>query len=123
MEMYLPYPDFHESVRCLDDLRLKRQLEDAHNLLLVLLNVSNVGADDPIVDMWRGFVPAVGCYMNAVIIELKKRDMPVDVPPFPVQAFGDEIQIPDWVGDDVVHSQSRKRLVEVDPDWYGQLGW
>ena len=101
MQTFLPYPDFVASVKALDYRRLGKQRVEAMQLVnstnkLAADPSAKVGwANHPARTMWRGYLP----------------DLP------------DDIQMPDWIGDDRVHASHRSNLLRKDPSYYSVHGW
>lgn len=65
MQVFLPYPDFRQSVACLDKTRLGNQIWRECKTLL------NGGwKNHPAAKMWANYKPALLCYMYNGIMEL-----------------------------------------------------
>lgn len=73
MQTFLPYPDFAESARCLDNRRLGKQRVEAYQILRALERFDDPQRpgwrNHPAVLMWRGYEDALRLYMNATITE------------------------------------------------------
>jgi hypothetical protein len=120
VQTFLPYPDFDQTARCLDDRRLGKQRVEAMQVLNALRTPHNPWRRHPVVRMWAGYDDALGAYMNACIIEWVRRgftnNMPLaDVPLSPA--------LPPWLGDERLHASHRASLRRKLPDYYEAFGW
>lgn len=69
MQTFLPYPDFAESARVLDDGRLGKQRVEAYQIVRTLDEVTRGWRHHPVVKMWRGHADALIDYGLAMCIE------------------------------------------------------
>ncbi|HWD39650.1 MAG TPA: MSMEG_6728 family protein [Fimbriimonas sp.] len=124
MQTFLPYPDFAESARVLDNKRLGKQRVEVLQILNVLTDSTRKGwRNHPAVAMWRGHEGALIEYGVAICnewigrgfrdtVRLKLLDR--QIPPSP---------LPAWLGDECFHSSHRSILLQKNPDHYAQFGW
>lgn len=125
MQTFLPYPDFAESARCLDDKRLGNQF---YREGLTLLR--GKWLNHPASKMWRGHRYALALYLLACGLELQRRGRDYPNHLEEVQdAIAHELlagnvrMSPKWLGDPDFHAAHRSNLLRKDPEWYEQFGW
>lgn len=121
MQTFLPFADFRECARVLDDKRLGNQ---AYRECLTLLR--GKWPNHPVSKMWHGYRYALGLYTLACFEELTRRgrhyhEHIVEVNDI-MDACRDE-SMPSWLGDEALHASHRANLLRKDPVWYGQFGW
>jgi len=123
MNTFLPYLDFTDSIRCLDNKRLGKQRVEAMQMLNIILEGRTNGGwiNHPCTKMWRPYPHALALYMNLCIQEWVDRGFnnTMEFAPFKM----DELKMPKWIGDSRLHSSHRSNLLRKDTDWYGQFGW
>ena len=122
MQTFLPTRNFRTSAKLLDYRRLGKQRVEG----LQLINSLSPDYDKkgwlnhPARLMWVGYENALKHYTNIMIEEwvargynntMKYYDLP------------DDIQMPDWIGDDRVHASHRSNLLRKDPSYYSVHGW
>jgi len=122
MQTFLPYPDFRESLACLDDKRLGKQRVEAFQLLNILLNrtATKGWRSHPATLMWTGYNAALQRYFNLSLEEWIGRGFRNTMSKEEIES---EIITPAWFGDDRLHSSHRSNLLRKDPEYYGQYGW
>jgi hypothetical protein len=120
MQTFLPYPVFAASVGCLDRARLGKQRVEALQILNALEGRSRGWVNHPATRMWRGYAPALRCYLRHCIVEWVARGYKntMAMPPLEEHA-----QMPPWLGDPALHASHRSNLLRKDPAWYGRFGW
>lgn len=128
MQTFLPYPDFTQSARCLDNKRLGKQRVECLQILKALSDPSYGWQNHPAVKMWRGYTDRLVEYGFKMCVEWKQRGfsdtcetqilrMLLTSPP-------DHIgRTPSWIGNNSFHASHRSNLLRKDPQWYGQFGW
>lgn len=122
MQTFLPYPDFGESVRCLDYRRLGKQRVEAQQLIDVLMGIKEGWKNHPACKMWYGYAPSLMQYKDYCIAEWVRRGYKNNMlylgmdklPPFPT---------PSWFGNPAFHAAHRSNLLRKDAEYYGQFGW
>ena len=121
MQTFLPYPDLQQSVMVLDPKRLGNQVYRECKTL-----VGGGWANHPASKMWRGHEFQLCQYALLGLEELQNRGKHY---PHHVSWFlrmQDELpdtELPEWFGDERVHSSHRAALLYKYPEWYGQFGW
>lgn len=130
MQTFLPYPDFQQSVACLDQKRLGKQRVEAHQILSVLdckqkcitrkPDGRKIGwLNHPAVLMWVGYEMALQMYANACVKEWINQGHNNNYLFFPVL----EAPMPPWFGDPTFHASHRSNLLRKNLKHYSQFGW
>jgi len=102
VQTFLPFPDFEQSARSLDQKRLGKQRVEWIQVLRGLVVEGYGWRNHPAVLMWKGFEEALGRYSFtccAVWVEAGA--------------------LPPWLGDEAFHLSHRAALVRKDPKFYG----
>jgi hypothetical protein len=126
VQTFLPYADFAESARVLDDVRLGKQRVEAYQLVRTLDGVTKGWRHHPATKMWRGHIDALIDYGIAMCREWVSRGRADTVhEKLLVHRVhrDDEGGLPRWLGDAALHDSHRSNLLRKDPEWYGQFGW
>ncbi len=128
MQTFLPYPDFHESARCLDRQRLGKQRVEALQILRTIAGITRGWCNHPAVRMWRSSPLRLAEYALVICdewIERGYRDTCRDqVAHLLLHAsFFNSIRCPSWLGDSDFHRAHRSNLLRKNPEWYSQFGW
>lgn len=123
MQTFLPYANFTESARVLDNKRLGNQF---YREGLTLLR--GKWANHPASKMWRGHRAVLAAYLLACSNELANRGRLYpkhvkEVMNTLAACSSDEFELPPWLGDEAFHAAHRSNLLRKDPEWYGQFGW
>lgn len=135
MQTFLPVPDFGESARLLDYRRLGKQRLECSQMIKAL-EAGGGWSSHPAVHMWTGYVPALKLYMDAMVVEWKRRgyknSYPMNYPEVihDPEAIGDAsllesiggMPMPPWLGDEEFHSSHRRALL-LKNDYYDQFDW
>ena len=121
MQTFLPYPDFHETARVLDDRRLGRQRVEAYQILRVLAGMTRGWVNHPAVKMWKGYEWALKKYHNTMITEWVNRGYNNTMKKFYVNE--DKVELPPFIGQKSFHASHRSNLLRKDAEYYGQFGW
>lgn len=123
MQTFLPFADFSESARCLDNKRLGNQRCEAKVLINSILNNSG-WIRHPAAKMWKNNVGALGLYGCCICDEWIKRgykDTTFDF--FLNIAAKYDTTMPEWLNNDNFHSSHRSNLLRKLPAWYSKFGW
>jgi hypothetical protein len=120
MNTFLPYPDFEQSVRCLDRQRLGKQRVEAWQIQRALLRNNDNWKRHPAARMWDGFLPALGSYGEACIREWERRGYGNNLK---MLLADPEAPMPPWFGNQHFHASHRSNLLRKDPVHYGQFEW
>lgn len=127
MQTFLPYPDFYDTAKCLDNRRLNKQLVEVQQILRTLIGKSDGWQNHPAVRMWRGYESTLRGYGLTVNREYAQRFGR----PLAFHKSGQEVlQLiladtgpPPWLGLPAFHAAHRSNLLRKDPIWYGRFGW
>lgn len=122
MQTFLPLPTFEESAAVLDNNRCSNQVYEAKAILLHLTEGwYKRYARHPVMNMWRGYEPALATYMKVFKNECDKRKLNLgyDIDFFEIK----NLVMPEWLGMPEFHECHRANLVRKKPDWYLQFGW
>jgi len=125
MQTFLPYPNFEQSAKCLDNKRLGNQCYRECKTLLC-----GGWKHHPASKMWQGYEYALCLYGIALADEMIRRKFgkPVTGPKWK-QWFESErtkyqnTGLPPWFGSEEYHKSHRSNLLRKNPQWYGQFGW
>lgn len=115
MAIYLPYRDFRRSAKCLSDAHLDEQRKTVRKLIqdIVVLH-----RDD---EQWSGHVTQLLFVCEATLCERVRRGRDErGVVPWMLDHGDPE---PGWLGLEEFHAQERMKLLHLDPQHYGKMGW
>ena len=120
MQTFLPYEDFQKSAQVLDYRRLGKQRVEGMQIIKAIENPKPQGwKKHPIVKMWTPYVPALKQYTNIIITEWIGRGYNNNMEFYDI----DNVEYPDWLGDERFHSSHRANLLRKDFDYYSQYKW
>lgn len=139
MQTFLPYPDFAQSAKVLDNRRLGKQRVECLQILKALSDPKYGWQNHPAVKMWRGWECTLMEYSVSICREWKDRGFKdtclgkldeIHYKKVPViehdvmnlQNGHNEFYTP-WLGNLDFHASHRSNLLRKDPTWYGQFGW
>ncbi|HEV7957389.1 MAG TPA: MSMEG_6728 family protein [Marisediminicola sp.] len=128
MQTFLPYADFVESARSLDQARLGKQRVEALQVLRAIVLPAYGWQSHPAMQMWRGYVPALTRYALDTVdtwTSLGRADTtrPL-IAEFAPEVDGTTIASlprPTWLGNEELHLSHRSNLVRKDPEFYRPL--
>ena len=124
MQTFLPHADFRRCANVLDTKRLGKQRVEALQILnaIALRNKGLKGGwvNHPVVIMWQDYIFALRFYMNCMIEEWISRGYKNTIL---LANVGRGYILPDWCGDNRLHSSHRAALLIKNPSWYSQFGW
>mmetsp|Transcript_2523 Transcript_2523/g.6585 ORF Transcript_2523/g.6585 Transcript_2523/m.6585 type:complete len:265 (-) Transcript_2523:177-971(-) len=132
MITFLPSSDFETSARILDDKRLGAQRYEAWSIVKWLRNPEDYPhlVRAGYCRMWRGYVPALVRYTNAMLREWARRgknnkELRPEDPGRGLEEVGSikDVDMPPWMGCDDLHSYHRQALMAKLPQHYGKFGW
>lgn len=120
MQTFLPFEDFRECAKVLDNKRLYKQILEARQILDTLQGKSKGWINHPIVKMWKGYEDALRVYMSFMFDEWAQRrwgeyiyvESDANVPP--MHSF------PRWLGDKELHKSHRSNLLRKSEEHYSQ---
>lgn len=121
MQTFLPYADFFQSVRSLDNKRLGKQRVEAYQILNTLQGRSKGWRNHPAVKMWSSFEEALKLYMNFCIIEWKSRGFKNTMQLADIDTS--KLNYPNWFGNNIFHESHRSNLLRKDETYYRKFGW
>lgn len=116
MQTFLPYPDFSEAAKCLDNKRLNKQFIEARQILKTLL-FGGGWANHPAVLMWKGYEGTLLKYCEAVSSECDSRKFKITFGTVQLYKIVQEVihylsySVPEWLGNEKLHSSHRSRLL------------
>jgi hypothetical protein len=116
MNTFLPHVSFADSVGCLDQKRLKNQVNEC-TAILAALGGAKAWNMHPATLMWRRYQPALRAYKNACLMECKAKKVAIDVPYERVGFF----ELPHWVGWQTIHDEHKGSLYGKNPEHYAQF--
>jgi hypothetical protein len=120
MQTFLPYPDFEESAKALDRLRLGKQRVEVFQILRALRSGGG-WVHHPAVKMWKGHEDCLIRYGEAICAEWTRRGYKSTIN---YDEFrGSEATPPPWLGREDFHASHRSNLLRKSPDYYGKFGW
>jgi hypothetical protein len=125
MQTFLPYANFAESARVLDNKRLGKQRVETLQILKALNDPQYGWQNHPATKMWRNRRGALLMYQEAICFEWvqrgykdtclqKSRDLVIDIPV-------SEWNAPFWLGNYDLHLSHRSNLLRKLPEFYGPL--
>lgn len=133
MQSFLPYASFAESASVLDYRRLGKQRMECKQMLAALGYAIVAGRlihrepaqgykNHPCTLMWKGYEMALAFYGSICIYEWMNRGYNNTM------EFMDPCEprvytVPDWIGDEAIHSSHRSKLMQKAPEHYEQFGW
>ena len=120
MQTFLPYPNFTDSVKVLDNKRLGKQRVEAYQILLCL-EKPNRWKNHPAVKMWKGYEPALCEYMNACIDEWISRGFKNTMKHIHLTIV--TFPMPHWMGNSEFHASHRSNLLRKYSIYYEKFGW
>jgi hypothetical protein len=124
VQTFLPYPDFAESARVLDDVRLGKQRVEAYQIVRTLAGITQGWRHHPAVKMWRGYEDALVDYGVAMCAEWTSRGRADTVHGKLLEHRSRrKAVLPPWFGDAALHASHRSNLLRKDPEWYRRWGW
>lgn len=126
MQTFLPYPDYRESAKVLDNRRLGKQRVEVLQILNAIQDPNRRGwQNHPCTRMWRAHVPALIEYGVAICDEWIQRGFRDTVREKLLSRLdnGASPEPPAWLGDPELHASHRSRLLQKDFEHYRQFGW
>lgn len=123
MQTFLPYTDFVDVARTLDNRRLGKQRVEGLQILHIIGTPGYVGGwmNHPAVHMWRGYDNALQLYINAMIDEWRRRGFHNTMQYYDLAHK--KIEMPWWLGDPRLHNSHKSNLLRKEPAYYRQFGW
>ena len=127
MQTFLPYEDFKDSFKVLDNKRLGKQRVEAYQIISAITGRPKKDGtpykgwiNHPCSVMWRPYVNALKLYYNDCIDEWKSRGFKNTME---YETIEGEFKMPHWLGFERFHSSHRANLLRKDIDYYSKHGW
>ncbi|OQO93760.1 cytoplasmic protein [Saccharomonospora piscinae] len=133
MQTFLPYPDFAESARVLDQRRLGKQRVETLQVLRALTVAGHGWRRHPAVRMWAGYEEALTRYGLTLcalwsarghadtVAATLRADLAAAVGVTDVRdqaSLAAAGELPPWLGDEAFHTSHRSALGRKDPEHY-----
>lgn len=125
MQVFLPYPDFAETAKVLDDKRLGNQ---CYRECVTLYRGG--WPNHPASKIWANHKRALAKYSLALVLEMEKRKKWKPEVIFRWTKFWEDAimresdtGMPSVVGNLMFHASHRAALLAKNPDWYSRFGW
>jgi hypothetical protein len=133
VQTFLPYPDFAETARVLDQRRLGKQRVEAIQILRALTRPTYGWRHHPAVKMWAGYEETLVRYGLDVCAQWRATgradtcattlttDFAAACGARTIRAQGELARVgelPPWLGDEDFHRPHRAALIRKDPDFY-----
>ena len=123
MQTFLPYKDFVESAKCLDDKRLGKQRVEALQILKALHIDDYWWQNHPAVKMWKGYEIALMEYMTCCIDEWKSRGFKNTMSRADMRLLKPSLEYPIWLGNDKLHISHKSNLLRKMAEHYSKYNW
>ena len=129
MQTFLPYADYSQSARVLDNKRLGKQRVECLQILKALTLPQYGWKNHPATKMWRGHEQSLAQYSIAICDEWIARGFKDTCRQKIIDQVGSfsldqSIKIaPSWLGNESIHSSHRSNLLRKLPEWYSQFSW
>lgn len=122
MQTFLPYPDFKQSLECLDYRRLGKQRLEAFQILNIILNRTDKKGwrNHPAVLMWKNYPNALKEYYNTALQTWINKGYKNNMK---FEKISGKIIYPAFVGDEDFHNSHKSNLLRKKFDFYSQYNW
>lgn len=118
MQTFLPYSNFNECAKVLDNKRLGKQRVEAYQILKCL-ETPNRWKNHPAVLMWAGYEEVLKIYINSMIAEWIKRGFRNTM-----KIYQTTLNVfPQFIGNEEFHASHRSNLLRKNPEHYSKFGW
>lgn len=122
MQTYLPFPDFAESLACLDDKRLNRQRSDVRQILDACKEAPpEDGKEHGAIAQWRGNELELINFGVRACLEWKIRGNPDATTQIILgyrKYFTGHDELPEWFGNPSVHLAHQSMLLRLAPSHF-----
>ena len=122
MQTFLPYSDFTESAKVLDNKRLGKQRVETMQIMNAILKPGHGWRNHPAVKMWRGHENTLFQYQIAICSEWTSRGYNDTCLEKTRVILAGSItpcdDTPEWLGNKDLHLSHRSNLVRKLPDFY-----
>jgi len=127
MQIFLPYPNFKQSLKALDNKRLGKQRVETYQIISAITRRPKLDGtpykgwlNHPCTVMWRNNVPALKKYLNCSIEEWVERGFKNTMD---FEDIDEQVEMPEWFGNEKFHSSHRANLLKKEPEFYSQYRW
>ena len=127
MQIFLPYPNFRQSLKALDNKRLGKQRVETYQIISAITRRPKLDGtpykgwlNHPCTVMWRNNLPALKMYLNISIEEWVSRGFKNTMD---FEDIDGEVEMPEWFGNEKFHSSHRANLLKKEPEFYSQYRW
>lgn len=123
VQIFLPYPDFQQTMACLDTMRLRQQRTDAMKILQGVeptLGSATPWFNERAAHLWREHARALMLYYDLSLKEYIRRGFRNHLQ-FCLHEYmhhQDKVPMPFFIGDEAFHRSHQSRLVQLDPEHY-----
>jgi hypothetical protein len=121
MQTFLPLRSFEESAKTLDYRRLGKQRVETLQIIKAVTNPEYGWQNHPAVRMWRGYVPALMSYQEAICSEWTDgkgyKDTCLEKSRVAAGRLG-RIVYPPWLDNEALFASHRSNLIRKDEAWY-----
>lgn len=135
MQTFLPYPDFEESARALDQRRLGKQRVECIQVLRALTRPGYGWRHHPAALMWKGYEEALARYAFTCcevwteqgFADTCAATIGVDLAEAGITHVRTQAELaeagalPPWLGDPEFHRSHQSSLLRKDPEHYGPM--
>jgi hypothetical protein len=132
MQTFVPFADFDESARVLDDRRLGKQRVETLQIMRALTIPTYGWQNHPVTRMWRGYRAALMDYQEATCAEWVRRGFgdtclektldDLATAPADLDAYiGETFERPPWLADESIMISHRSNLLRKYPEFYAPL--
>jgi len=121
MQTFLPYPNFHDSARVLDNRRLGKQRVETLQILKALSLPTYGWQNHPAVKMWRGFERGLAAYGVVICNEWLRRgfnDTCLDKIRLYLNVHPNGGTVPPWIDDEQFCRSHQSNLIRKDRAHY-----
>lgn len=124
MQTFVPYDNFADSAKVLDRQRLGKQRVEVLQILNAIIKPEAGWKSHPATKMWAQNPNGLSAYGLAICGEWISRGYH-DTCHAKIYSLAkpDSRDLPEWWGDERVHSSHRANLLRKLPEHYGQFGW
>lgn len=128
MQTFLPYSDFRESLKSLDNKRLGKQRVEAYQIISAIEGRPRKDGkpykgwlNHPCTVMWSKNISALKLYYNICIEEWVSRGFKNNMQ---FEDIDGDVKMPKWLGFNKFHSSHRSNLLRKDLTYYFEKhGW
>jgi hypothetical protein len=125
---FLPYADFQKTARTLDYKRLGKQRVEAHQIINILESKNKITdihktrgwQNHPATLMWKGYLPYLKQYYNAIVEEWIRRGYVNNMPLYTKKQINTTKSPPWWLGFKPLHYAYQASLLRKNKTYYSK---